>query len=77
MLSDTHPDEPIYLFGALTVNLGTGVQHLTRVVGESGEVDTIFLARNRLGGFALLDVKDLNGLVVASSDHIVALVIEV
>jgi hypothetical protein len=46
-------------------------------MGESGEVDTVFLARNRFGGFTFLDIKDLNGLVVASGDYIVALVIEV
>jgi hypothetical protein len=63
--------------GALTVNLGTGVQHLARVVGESGKVDTIFLARNGFRGFAFLDVEDLNSLVVASRYRIVALIVEV
>jgi hypothetical protein len=53
------------------------VQYLTGVVGESGKMDTIFLARNRLCGFAFLDIEDLNGLVVTSSDYIVTLVIEV
>jgi hypothetical protein len=53
------------------------MQHLTRVVSESGEVNTVFFARNRLGGFSFFDVKDLNGLVVTSSDYVVALVIKV
>jgi hypothetical protein len=53
------------------------VQDLTRVVGESGKMDTVFLARNRLCGFTFLYIEDLNGFIVPSSDYIVALVIEV
>lgn len=46
-------------------------------MGESGKMDTVFLARNRLCGFAFLNIEDLNRFVVPSSDYIVTLVIEV
>jgi hypothetical protein len=40
-------------------------------------MNPVLLAGNRLGGFALLDIEDLDGFVVAGRNHIVALVVEI
>ena len=60
-----------------TVHFGARVKNLARVVGESRQVNTVFLAGNRLGGLALLDVEDLDCFVVAGRNHVVTLVIEI
>lgn len=44
---------------------------------ESCQMDTVLLARNGLGGLALLDVKHLNCLILSSGNKEVALVIEI
>ena len=59
------------------VDFCTGIQNLTRVVGEAGEMDTIFLARHRLGLFALLDVENMHRFIVGGAHKEVTLVIEV
>lgn len=53
------------------------MKHLARVMGESGQMNTVFFAGNRFGRFALLYIKDLDSLIVASSDQVIALVVEV
>ena len=59
------------------VDFGTGIQNLTRVVSEAGEMDTIFLARHRLGLFALLDVENMHGFIIGGAHKELALVVEV
>lgn len=60
-----------------TVNLGTRMEDLSRVVGEPREVNTIFLASNRFGIFALFHVVSVNAFIATSADQIIALVIKV
>lgn len=60
-----------------TVHFGARVKDLARVVCESRQMYAVLLAGNRLGGFALLDIEDLDGFVVAGRDHVVALIVEI
>jgi hypothetical protein len=53
------------------------MQNLARVMGEPGQMNTIFLARDRLGVFAFLDIKNLNCFIVTGRYHMLALVVEV
>ena len=65
------------LTSELTIDFGTRMYYLARMVSEPGKVHAIFLAGYRLGALALLNVKDLNCLIVTGSDQIVALVVKV
>lgn len=47
------------------------------MVGEPGQVDAVFLARNCLRLLALLDIKDLDRLVITGSHQVFALVVEI
>jgi hypothetical protein len=40
-------------------------------------MNTVFLARNRFGGFSFLHVEDLNGFIIAGGDHMLTLVVKV
>lgn len=60
-----------------TVHFGARVKDLARVVCESRQMNPVLFAGNRLGGFALLDIEDLDGFVVAGRNHVVALVVEI
>ena len=51
-----------------TVNFGTRMQDLARVVGKSREMNTILLASNCLAMLAFLDIKEMHGLIVTSAD---------
>lgn len=53
------------------------MKNLARVMGEPGQMDAIFLARNLFGRFPLLNIEDLDDLVVASSNQVIALIVEV
>lgn len=60
-----------------TVELGTRVQDLPRMMGKPGQMHAILLAGNRFGGFALFDVEDLDDLVVTRSNQVFALIVEI
>ena len=60
-----------------TVDLGARVEDLTTVVREPGQVGAILLAGNRFGRFALLDVEDLDGFIVAGGHQKFTLVVKV
>lgn len=47
-----------------TIYFGACMKNLARVMGEPGQVRTVFLARNRLGRSAFLDIIDLDRVVV-------------
>lgn len=60
-----------------TINLGTRVEDLTRVVGESRKVNTVFLRSNGFVEFSFFYIVGVNAFIITGADHIVALVIEV
>lgn len=60
-----------------TINLGTRVKDLARVMGESRKMNTVFLAGNRFIVFALFHVINMHTIIVPGSDQNVALVIKV
>lgn len=47
------------------------------MVGEAGEVHSIFLAGNHLGILAFDNIENLNGLVLASSYYVFSFVVEI
>lgn len=53
------------------------MKNLPRMMSEPGQMYAIFLARNGLGRFPLLDVEDLDHLIVPRRNQIVALVVKV
>lgn len=61
----------------IVVDFGTRMEKRSLVVGETRKVDAIFLAWNCLLEFALLDIKELNGIIIAGCDKEFAAVVEV
>lgn len=47
------------------------------MMGESRQMNPVFLAGHRLGRLALLDIKHLDSLVISRRNYIVALVVEI
>ena len=60
-----------------TINLGTRMEDLTRMVCKSCEMDAIFLARDRFRRFSLFDIEHLDGLIFPRSYETVALVVKI
>ena len=46
-------------------------------MGESSEVDTVFLARHSFGRLAFLHVKNLDSLVIRCGNHMLSLVVKI
>ena len=60
-----------------TINLGTRMKDLARVMGESRKMNTVFLASNRFVEFALFHIINMHTVIVPGSDQNVALVVKV
>lgn len=53
------------------------MEDLAGMMGKPSQVRTVFLAGNRLRHCTTLDIKNLNNVIIASSDNKLALVIEI
>ena len=51
-----------------TINLGTRMENLARVMGESRKVNTIFLAGDRFVEFAFFHVINMHTVIIAGAD---------
>ena len=51
-----------------TINLGTRMENLARVMGESRKVNTVFLAGNRFVEFAFFHVINMHTVIIAGAD---------
>ena len=60
----------------LAINFGNRVGYFAGMLSEPDQVHTVFLAECWFGAFALFNVKDLDYLIVASSDQVVAPVVK-
>lgn len=60
-----------------TIDFCASVKNLAGMVCKSGQVGAIFLAWNRLGHLAFLDIEDLDGFIVPGGHQVFTLVIEI
>ena len=60
-----------------TIDFGTCVEDLARMMGEPSQMCAILLARDRLRHFTGLDVEYLDNLIVAARDDELSLVVEI
>ena len=60
-----------------TINLGTRMEDLARVMRESREMNTVFLAGNRFVEFALSHIINMHTVIVTGTYQNIALVVKV